>query len=193
MIGADKKLQVYDATSGSLGRSAGGVGDSYDTCLAHEGRLYVADHGDPYRITAYDLDTLDKPQIVYTAKDPHRKAKRLAPCGTDRVCVLDNVSSDAKTTEVAAVDTDAGGQQWRHAAPRADMLRPLGDGASLLVFSGSPSSSLADVGVVGVQTGDGGRTPLGTLTQAYPRTCSWNEAAILCAGDKRFTVLRFAA
>jgi hypothetical protein len=48
------------------------------------------------------------------------------------------------------------------------------------------------VGLVGVRADDGGRTPLGTLTKAYATTCSWNEAAILCAAEKKFTIWRFA-
>jgi hypothetical protein len=62
---------------------------------------------------------------------------------------------------------------------------------SLLVFSDQPSTSLADTGIVGVQVDGGDRTPLGTLTKSKARSCSWNETAMLCAADKKFTVWRF--
>jgi molecular chaperone HscA len=233
LIGADKALRVYDVTTGKATGQRDAVGEARDTYLGYAGRLFAVTGDDPYRVVAYDLAKLDQqPRILYTAADKNRKVVRdgLSPCGDDRVCLLDSVSSDVKTTQVAAVDVGAGKQLWRRPAPGADTLTPMGDrilttnvtgtpasrlydadsrsvlkpedqggaavrvnAASALVFSAQPSSSLADTGLVGVDAGAGGRTPLGTLTRSYGKTCSWNERAIVCAADKNFTVWRFAS
>ena len=229
VIGEDKKLQVYDVSSGNPAKQASGVGEPRFTYLAHDGRLYVADDETPYRITSYDLDTLDKPQIVYTSPDKNRQVKKLAPCGKGHLCLLDTASYDVKTTDVVSVDTASGKQDWRHRSAGADTLAPVGDGVlatdtssstasstlfardgsavlkaadargaavrvnaeSLLVFSDQPSAALADTGVVGVQVDGGDRIPLGTLTKSKARSCTWNESAMLCAADRKFTVWRF--
>ncbi len=225
MVSDDKSLQVYDVRTGKRTGKRGGVGASGDTYLAHAGQLYVATGAQPYGIVAYDLDKLDKPQIIYTAPDGNRRLQRMSACGEGRLCVLDTAGSADKTAEVAAIDVAAGRQVWRRAAPGATGLTPVGDrilvtgagslflgrdgkpvlkpedrrgtalrvnSASLLVLSGAPSTSLADIGLVGVDATDGGRTPLGTLSKAHGKSCSWNEYAIVCATDKAFTIWRFA-
>jgi molecular chaperone HscA len=232
VIGEDKTLHVYDAGTGKQTARRAAVERPTEPYLAYAGQFFVVTRDEPYQVVAYDLNKLDQqPRIVYTAGDKDRSVVDggLSPCGDGRVCVLDRVSSDDKTVQVAAVDVAAGKELWRHPAPAADTLAPIGDrilatnvtgtpgsrlydadgksilkaedqsgavvrinGASALVFSGQPSSSLADTGLVGVNASDGGRTPLGTLTRSYGKTCSWDEYAMVCAAEKSFTVWRFA-
>jgi molecular chaperone HscA len=232
MIGEDKTLHVYDVGTGKQTGKRTAVDRPRGPYLAYAGQFFTVTHDQPYQVVAYDLDKLDQqPRIVYTAGDKDRAALDggLSPCGDGRVCVLDWVSSDEKTTQVAAIDVVAGKELWRHPAPAADTLTPIGDrilatnvtgtpgsrlydadgrsilkaedqsgavvrinGASALVFSGQPSSSLADMGLVGVDASGGGRTPLGTLTRSYGKTCSWDEYAMVCAAEKSFRVWRFA-
>jgi hypothetical protein len=232
MIGENKTLHVYDVSTGKETGKRAAVDRPTKPYLGYAGQLYAVTGDQPYRVVAYDLDKLDQqPRIVYTVGDKDRAVLDggLSPCGDGRVCVLDRVSYDDKTIQVAAIDVAAGKELWRQPAPAADTLTPIGDrilatnvtgtpgsrlydasgkpilkaedqsgavvrinGASALVFSGQPSSSLADTGLVGVDASDGRRTPLGTLTKSYAKTCGWDEYAMVCATEKNFTVWRFA-
>jgi molecular chaperone HscA len=232
MIGEDKTLHVYDVSTGKqTGKRAAGDRPR-EPYLGYAGQFFTVTSDEPYQVVAYDLDKLDQqPRIIFTAGDKDRKVRDggLSPCGDGRVCVLDQVSYDDKTTQIAAIDMVAGKELWRHPAPAADTLTPIGDrilatnvtgtpgsrlydaagrsilkaedqsgavvrinGASALVFSGQPSSSLTDMGLVGVDASGGGRIPLGTLTRSYGKTCSWDEYAMVCAAEKSFRVWRFA-
>ncbi len=232
MIGEDKTLHVYNVSTGKQTGKRAAVDRPREPYLAYTGQFFTVTSDQPYQVVAYDLDKLDQqPRIIYTVGDKDRAVVDggLSPCGDGRVCVLDQVSYDDKTTQVAAIDIAAGKELWRHPAPAADTLTPIGDrilatnvtgtpgsrlydpdgrsilkaedqsgavvrinGASALVFSGQPSSSLADMGLVGVDASGGGRTPLGTLTRSYGKTCSWDEYAMVCAAEKSFRVWRFA-
>jgi hypothetical protein len=73
---------------------------------------------------------------VYRAADADRSLGQLAPCGEDRVCVLDS-RSGSETVELAAVQVD-GGQLWRRPARDADSILPVGD--RVLVATDSPDA-----------------------------------------------------
>ena len=82
----------------------------------YAGTLFVGSQESPYQIEAYDLASLGEPQVVYTAHDPRRQVRAGAPCGDGRICVLDSISSDDKTTEIAAIDVAAHKELWRRPA-----------------------------------------------------------------------------
>jgi outer membrane protein assembly factor BamB len=226
-VGADNKARVIDARTGAVLRERGNIGESSAKFLAYGGRLFVAGSGGGYQIDAYDLESMGDPATVYRAPDEKRSLTGLAPCGKDRICLLDSSSGDSATVEIASVDAAKGGQRWRQPAPEADALVPVGDGvlvligsgtsawtlrdgegkelvrregtaarldgANLLSFGGSLSSSPTDVSVAGVLVDGGKVTELGPLHQARGESCSWNARVIACMTEKDFALWRFAA
>ena len=112
--------------------------------MAYAGTLFVGSQESPYQIEAYDLASLGEPQVVYTAHDPRRQVRAGAPCGDGRICVLDSISSDDKTTEIAAIDVAAHKELWRRPAHGTDTLVPVGDRVLATNVTGEPASVLYD-------------------------------------------------
>jgi molecular chaperone HscA len=125
VIGSDKKVHLVGA-DGKYARQWSGVDDSTVKYFASAGTFYLG-YGSPYRIQAYNLNKQDEPQTVYSSPDEKRQLITLAPCGTNRLCLLDNSGSDDKTTQLAVLDTAAHKELWRKPAAGADQLTPLGD------------------------------------------------------------------
>jgi outer membrane protein assembly factor BamB len=135
-IGSDRWARVIDARTGGVLSERGNVGDPTGNYLAYGGRLFAAGTGGGYQIVAYELAELGEPRSVYRAADADRSLGQLAPCGEDRVCVLDS-RSGSETVELAAVQVD-GGQLWRRPARDADSILPVGD--RVLVATDSPDA-----------------------------------------------------
>src|SRR5690348_10429811 len=124
--GADKKLYLVDAKNGHVIRQWNAVEPSSSVkYVASDGNYYLGS-GTPYQIQAYNLNKQDEPQTIYSASDSKRTLVTMAPCGTDRLCALDE-TSDNNSTEVVAFDVNAHKQLWRKPAPGADTLVPVGD------------------------------------------------------------------
>jgi molecular chaperone HscA len=66
------------------------------------------------------------------------------------------------------------------------------NGTSLILFSKAPSDYPDDVNLSGVSTAPRTPTSLGLLQKVRTRSCSWNEAYIVCASADDFGVWRFA-
>ena len=109
-------------------------------------------------------------------------AKQLSAAGEH---VFVNHTGSPYTTKVYALD----GRTVLDAQGSAVRL----NGRSMLLFANSPSASLGDESVAGVNLADGVQTPLGLLRGVRLSSCSWNTELIVCAGDKSFVFHRFAA
>ena len=143
-VTSDKTLRVYDVRTGRIQGTRLSVGRPDDGYLAHDGTLYAVNTESPYQIQSYALGKLGEPQIVYTAHDPKRRWRAVTPCGSGRVCLLDSVSSDDKTTEIVAIDVAGHRELWRRPAPNADTLVPVGDRIMALNVTGEPAAVLYD-------------------------------------------------
>jgi molecular chaperone HscA len=121
-IGADRSATVIDARDNRELAKRTNVADPSDDVVAYNGRLLVAANEDGYRLSSYDLDTMGEPTNLYTAPDDRYQLEVLAMCGEARACLLDSISSDAKSTSVVAIDLEKGGELWRKPAPEADLL-----------------------------------------------------------------------
>jgi molecular chaperone HscA len=137
--GADKKLYLVDGTNGKTIRQWNAVDSSSVKYFASEGKYYIG-WGTPYQIQAYDLDKQDEPQTIFSSPDSKRSLVTIAPCGTDRVCALDE-TSDNTSTEVVAFDVKSHKQLWRKPAGGTDTLVSLGD--QVLATTTQSSSSVA--------------------------------------------------
>ena len=132
-VSADKSMRVIDAANGKVGTTRTNVADQDDPAYAYDGRFVVTtDAG----VFSYDLDSNAQPTQIYTPADDQHDVTVLAPCGENRVCLLETTSFDAKTTELVAVDAEKGGELWRKPAAGMERVVPVGD--HLLVSGDSP-------------------------------------------------------
>jgi outer membrane protein assembly factor BamB len=128
LVGADRSVTVVDVGSGEVLAERANVAGLTDFLLAYEDRLYVAPDRPGYAVVGYDLTRLDaEPRTIYQTRDPERRPSRLRACGVDRVCLLDSVSYDRETTQVAVVDAATATEVWRHDAAGVDRLVPVGE------------------------------------------------------------------
>jgi len=147
-------MRVIDVGTGQAREKAGVKASDSTPVLAFGDRLYlvVADNG--YQVREYDLAKLGEPRVVLTNTDDQRKIiARPARCGESRICMLEMTGSDAKSTQVVAVDVKEGKLAWKKPAPDAKELIELGDGVAVstdssppggLVFDGSGKQLLSD-------------------------------------------------
>lgn len=143
-ITVDRSARVIDVDSGEVLKSAKNVADYDDLVTAHDSHLYVAPKESGYRVTAYDLDRMGEPAILYTGDDQHYP-DQLVPCGRERVCLLDRRSFDVETTELLSISAKAQDgakaeeRVWRRPAAKAEILLPVGE--HVLVNGGTPESA----------------------------------------------------
>lgn len=157
LVEADSTVRVIDGNNGTVITEATNVAEPGDQVLGYGDRLFVAPDEGGYGLASYDLTNLRTvPQTHYTAADDSRFPERLAPCGAERVCVLESRSYDSATMEVVAVDLAGGGAVWRRPAPEAEWLLPVGDwvaaviepdfNARVIVYNGSGDPVLDQAG-----------------------------------------------
>ena len=161
-VSADKSMRVIDAASGKIGGTRTNVADKDDPAYAYDGRFVVAtDAG----VFSYDLDSDAQPARIYSPADDQHDVTGIAPCGEDRVCLLETTSFDATTTELVAVDAEKGGAVWHKPAAGMERVVPVGD--YVLVSGDSPDYvvSLFDAAgkVVHTQPGVGMRVNGGSV------------------------------
>ncbi|GAB2942407.1 hypothetical protein GCM10027280_33710 [Micromonospora polyrhachis] len=139
-IGADRSVAVIDAKTGKELKSRPNVADRDDYVVAHDGRLYVAPKDGGYRLVSYDLASMGEPTSLYTAPDKEHTAKALAPCGQDRVCLLERKGYEAANTMLVAVSTDKDVKPWRKPTPSAETILSVGEHVSTRT-AGSPAKT----------------------------------------------------
>ncbi|GIM93518.1 Hsp70 family protein [Paractinoplanes toevensis] len=142
-IGADKSARVIDANTGKILTSRQNVAEPKDEVVAHNGRLIVL-QPDDQRILSYRLDKLGEPKVVYTTQAADSEMKDVTPCGDDRVCFDEEISYDAKTTTVVALDVAAEDDTvvWRYKLANVDTIIPVGE--AVLVTTTVPETTLID-------------------------------------------------
>ncbi|WP_213455628.1 hypothetical protein [Rhizomonospora bruguierae] len=121
----DGSARLFDAGTGALLARGSDVGEANDFFLAYDGRLYVAGTRSGYELVSYDLATLSGRRPLYRP-EPAALLLDVAPCGRDRLCVLDQEGAD-DSTRLHAVKTDGGGEIWSRPAPGGRLLTGFGD------------------------------------------------------------------
>jgi molecular chaperone HscA len=143
-IGADRSARVLDASTGKVVVPARqSVADPDDEVIAHNGRLIVRESAGTHRIMAYDLGELGEPRTLYTAPADVRLSE-LTPCGDDRVCWVETIGYDARTSRVASVNAAEGGGRWQRAVPDTEGLVPVGESVLARQNGSPPSVTLLD-------------------------------------------------
>jgi molecular chaperone HscA len=135
-VTADRAVRVYDVGSGTLLSTVRDAVPGQSHLLPYDGRLYLADDGPGYQVRLFDLPGRTRDRPLYRGP-AGRQLEALMPCGTGRICVLDDNHAGAdweKTAEVAAVDAGTGREIWRRPAANTDTLIPVGD--RILVTAG---------------------------------------------------------
>ncbi|GIF24125.1 hypothetical protein Ate02nite_68550 [Paractinoplanes tereljensis] len=142
-IAADKSARVIDANTGKILTSRQNVAEPKDEVVAHNGRLIVL-QPDDQRILSYRLDKLGEPKVVYTTQAADSQMKDVTPCGDDRVCFDEEISYDAKTTTVVALDVAAEDDTvvWRYKLANVSTIVPVGE--AVLVTTTVPETTLID-------------------------------------------------
>jgi Ethanolamine utilization protein EutJ (predicted chaperonin) len=144
-IGASsKRAWLIDANNGTPIRDWANVGGSSDLYYAQDETLYVASYSTPYEVRAYDLGSDGEPATLYTSRDTKRRWETMTQCGEKRLCILDTVSADAKSTQILLIDVGAKKEVRRMAAPGTDTLLQFGDHILATNLTGTPSSVLYD-------------------------------------------------
>jgi outer membrane protein assembly factor BamB len=134
-LNADRSARVIDAASGEIRKQRTAVAGPDDLATAYDGQLFTAKKNDTTELFAIDVDSLDKPRLVYRSDDPKRRPVAVSACGDDRICLLDQ--TDSKNTELISVPLDGKGETWRRPAAGAETILPVGSHA--LVQTGGSS------------------------------------------------------
>ncbi|WP_250028257.1 Hsp70 family protein [Paractinoplanes maris] len=221
-VSADRTARVIDADSGEVLASRANVARPDDEMIAHNGRLIVRGSEDIHRIVAYDLGRLDGDTIAYTARSATARLTGLAPCGDDRVCLIEGTGSGDDNAKVVAVDVTEGRRVWEAQAPDADTVIPVGE-AVLVSYStttrlidsdgheiwtrqaaavrldaanvlefSKPLAGYADDPAVAGRHLGDDAVQLGPLADVQTDTCSWNTTHLACATAKDFIVVQYA-
>jgi hypothetical protein len=138
-------MRVIDVDTGKAREKTGVKASSSTPMLAFGDKLYLVASDNGYQVREYDLAKLGEPRVLLTNTDDKRQVRgSLARCGENRICLLESAGSDAKTTQVVAVDTKEGKLAWRKPAPDADHLIEMGDGVATKASESSVGALLFD-------------------------------------------------
>ncbi|MDG4822481.1 Hsp70 family protein [Asanoa sp. WMMD1127] len=125
-INSDRSARVIDAVSGEILKQQAAVADPNDLATVFDGQLFTTRGNDSTELFAVDLDTFDKPRLVYRA-DPQRRPTGISPCGDQRVCLLEQTNFDSKSTELVSLPTGGEGEKWTKPAAGVTAILPVGD------------------------------------------------------------------
>ncbi|MCM4077321.1 Hsp70 family protein [Paractinoplanes hotanensis] len=220
-IAADRSARVINA-DGKVLASRPNVARPDDEVIAHNGRLIVRGSEDIHRIVAYNLANLDGDTIVYTAGSATARLSALAPCGDDRICMIEGAGYGDDRAKVVAVDVTDRKRVWEAAAPDADKIVPVGE-AVLVSYStttrlidsdgtevwarpaaaarldatnvlefSKPLAGYADDPALAGRHLGDDPVQLGPLADVQTDTCSWNSSHLACATRKDFIVVQYA-
>ncbi|GGM39936.1 Hsp70 family protein [Dactylosporangium sucinum] len=230
-VDGDGKIRLLDAADGNkVLRTYANDGDSYSTYVTHDGKLFLTSTSAKFTVKVYDLAKDGEPTQIFSATDDKRKIIDIAPCGTDRICILDGAAYEGTDTVLRAISVTERKQLWQADAPGTKVLVPVGKqvlattvsgtvasalfdqsgkqllkededrrsvgvratSGSLLFLNKVPSSSEADIALVGVTAATGKRVAVGTVNDVTGSSCSWNAAYIACESKGKLQVWTFA-
>ncbi|MEV0715463.1 Hsp70 family protein [Asanoa sp. NPDC050611] len=123
-LGADRSVRVIDVATGGIRKQRTAVAGPDDLATAYDGQLFTAKKSDTTELFAVDVETLDKPRLIYRADDPKRRPVAVSACGDKRICLLDQ--TDSKNTELISVPLDGKGETWKRPAVGAESILPVG-------------------------------------------------------------------
>ncbi|MEV7626885.1 PQQ-binding-like beta-propeller repeat protein [Actinoplanes sp. NPDC089786] len=110
------KVLVRDSRTGAVQRTVSNLGTAEGLVVAGD-HLYTPEQGsDSYRIRQASLTGPDASSVVYTAP-PGRSFLGAAPCGDNRLCVIDEAPEAPPHTELTAIDVATSRELWRVPAP----------------------------------------------------------------------------
>ncbi|WP_204011472.1 Hsp70 family protein [Virgisporangium aurantiacum] len=136
LVAGDGTATSYNSTSGKPISSRGKAVGADDIVHAHGDRLYVASAGDGYQITAYDLTSMGRPDLVYD-EETARHVVDFTRCGED-LCVVDGTGSGGAAKEQRLVRIDVGKRErrWTKPVDGAKWISAIGESV-LVTSSGS--------------------------------------------------------
>ncbi|MCO8274393.1 Hsp70 family protein [Actinoplanes sp. TRM 88003] len=221
-IAADRSARVINADTGEVLASRPNVARPDDEVIAHNGRLIVRGSEDIHRIVAYGLDNLDGDTIAYTAGSSKARLSALAPCGDNRICMIEGLGYGDDLAKVISVDVADRKRVWAASAPGADRVIPVGE-AVLVSYStttrlidadgkevwnrpaaaarldatnvlefSKPLAGYADDPALAGRHLGDDPVQLGPLADVETDTCSWNTSHLACATQKDFIVIQYA-
>ncbi|MEU7865324.1 Hsp70 family protein [Dactylosporangium sp. NPDC049140] len=118
------KINLRKAANHEIVRSWNDTAGSYAGYAMFDQRLFVFGTSTKYTIKAYDLSKTGEPVQIYTAPDDKREITKVAPCGTDRLCVLDTASSADTVLRYISIPDKK--QLWQGDARGTTQLVPVG-------------------------------------------------------------------
>jgi hypothetical protein len=138
LLDSDRTLTVVDLATGKR-RERPDVASNTDPVYAFGNRLYTLVRD---QLREYDLATLGEPRVPYTQTVAGRRFVGVPQrCGEDRICLLEQSGSDAKSTEVVAVNVKDRTVVWRGSAPGTEQLVSVGDNVLARAYDSSPASA----------------------------------------------------
>ncbi|WP_203988491.1 hsp70 family protein [Virgisporangium aurantiacum] len=141
----DQGMRVVEVASGKQRTVTGVEVDSETPILAAGDKAYLVVVSNGYQVREYDLTKPGKARVIFTEANSARKVTTPPVlCGENRLCFIEHNGSDAKSTQVVAVDTEAGKLAWRKAAPGVNRLEPMGTGVLATTDGSTPVSQLFD-------------------------------------------------
>lgn len=222
LVRPDRTVLVIDGDSGAVISQQVNVASPRDLLLGYRGHLFVVQNQPGYRLESYNLaDLTEPPRTIHRGADPDRLPRTLAPCGTDRVCVVDYQLLDNQSTLVTAVEITDGRPRWQQQVPAAYDLLPVGDWVAVVTAVTFPPQVvvLDDTGAqrhalpgvparlndgnliifshdlqptIGLAVGVEQPVELGRLPGNTIRDCAWNDRYLVCVGVDAAGIWRFA-
>jgi putative pyrroloquinoline-quinone binding quinoprotein len=188
-------VRIRDAGTGEQAhtRAAAAVGGQRP--IAYDGRLYTVDRRDPDAVRVTELTGPGGSRTVRTGA----AVSGFAPCGDDRVCVVDG-------HHLTATTVSDGRQEWRVPAPAgAQVIQFLGagllvegpgekvlydtagkrlvagdlgraDNGHVLLFPGAPGGEIVRIAVATGERRNAGPMPAGEFA------CTWGADKLACPG-----------
>jgi outer membrane protein assembly factor BamB len=143
LLDSERVLTVVDLATGKR-RERPNVASYDEPVYALGDRLYALVKG---QLWEYDLGKLGEPRVLYTlTADNKRFVGAPERCGDGLICLLERSGSDAKSTELVAVDVEDRTVARRRPAPGTERLMAVGDNILARAYGSAPASAFFDSG-----------------------------------------------
>jgi hypothetical protein len=119
-VGRDGVVRTYDA---GTGRETGHRAAAGGEVMAFDGTVYAV-AADPHRLLTYPVNDDRPARVIYQAPPGTTGLRSLAPCGVDRICLIEDGTSGGLAV---AVDVATGVRRVLAPASPGDSLRAVGN------------------------------------------------------------------